>query len=251
MANAMYRVAQRNAEGKALLLSFVLHASVIGFYLLFMYQKPSYIMPSKAIVLEISNIERVAPKPPLPTPPQPEPVAQQEVVKLMEPVKPIEPMKPIEKVKPKPKPMLKPKPIAEPKAFQEKAVEEATPPMLSLASEPVATTAPSTATTPMTPSSTNSAEPYERTDFEVIRDKVLSRLVYPSVARRMGWNGVVHVELVIDTSGKLLSALIHKSSNRTVLDEAALSAALKLQGQQLPKPKSLSTIILPIAFKLR
>lgn len=245
MANVLYRVAQRNAEGKALFLSFVLHASVIGFYLLFMYQKSSYIMPSKAIVLEISNIERVAPKPP-----QPEPVAQPEVIKLMESVKPIEPVKPIEKVKPKPKPMLKPKPIAEPKAFQEKAVEEATPPMSSLASEPVVA-APSMATTPITPSSTNSAEPYERTDFEIIRDKVLSRLVYPSVARRMGWNGVVQVELVIDTSGKLLSATIHKSSNRTVLDEAALSAALKLQGQQLPKPKSLSTIILPIAFKLR
>lgn len=250
MANVLYRVAQRNAEEKALLLSFVLHASVIGFYLLFMYQKPSYIMPSNAIVLEISSIERVAPKPPLPTPPQPEPVAQPEVIKLMESVKPIEPVKPIEKVKPKPKPMLKPKPIAEPKAFQEKAVEEATPPMSSLASEPVVA-APSMATTPITPSSTNSAEPYERTDFEIIRDKVLSRLVYPSVARRMGWNGVVQVELVIDTSGKLLSATIHKSSNRTVLDEAALSAALKLQGQQLPKPKSLSTIILPIAFKLR
>ncbi|MBN1838594.1 MAG: TonB family protein [Campylobacterales bacterium] len=252
MANAMYRVAQGNAESKALLLSFVLHASVIGFYLLFMYQKPSYMMPSKAIVLEISSIERVAPTPPIPTPPKPEPVVPQEVIKPMEPVKAIEPVKPIEKVKPKPKPMLKPKPIAEPKAFQEKAVEEAIPPpMTSLASEPVVAAVPSTATTPTTPSSTNSAEPYERTDFEIIRDKVLSRLIYPSVARRMGWNGVVQVELVIDTTGKLISATIYKSSNRSVLDEAALSAALKLQGQQLPKPKSLSTIILPIAFKLR
>ena len=67
----------------------------------------------------------------------------------------------------------------------------------------------------------------------------------------MGWNGVVHVALVIDTNGRLESATIHQSSGRAVLDDAALEAALKLKGDQLPKPKSLSTVILPIAFKLK
>ncbi|AFL68916.1 energy transducer TonB [Sulfurospirillum barnesii] len=243
MSPFMYKIAQGNAEGRALFLSFVLHVSVIGFYLLFMEQTTTHLMSSKAIVIEISNIERIAPKPEIPTPPQPEPMVEQ--VKPIEPPKPIEPVvKPIEKPKPKPKP------LEEPKAFQEKVMEqpvEYSIPQTTPVAHPVSN---ASATTPMTPSST-SAEAYERTDFEIIRDKVLSRLIYPSVARRMGWNGVVHIALLIDTDGRLVSATIHKSSNRTSLDEAALEAALKLQGVQLPKPKSLSTVILPIAFKLR
>lgn len=187
-------------------------------------------MQSKTVVLEISNIERVVPKPIEPTPPEP-----------VQEVKKVEPVKPIEKVKPLPKPIVK-KEVVNPEPIR----EEVTPPM------PVQAVQPSIVqeAAPITPTST-SAEPYERTDFEIIRDKVLSRLIYPSTARRMGWNGVVHVALVIDTNGRLVSATIHESSGRGMLDDAALEAALKLKGDQLPKPKSLSTVILPIAFKLR
>ena len=217
-------------EGRALSLSILLHVSVIGFYLLFLHQKPLEMIPSKTVVLEISNIERIAPKPPEPTPPEP-----------IQEVKKVEPIKPIEKVKPLPKPIVKkevvnPEPIRE--AIIQPPVEALTP---VVAPQEVA---------PITPTST-SAEPYERTDFEIIRDKVLSRLTYPSVARRMGWNGIVQVALVINTDGRLVSATIHQSSGRALLDDAALEAALKLRGDQLPKPKSLSTVILPIAFKLR
>lgn len=221
---------KQNNEAKGLLFSLVLHSAVIGFYLLFLYQKPLEMMQSKTVVLEISNIERVAPKPIEPTPPEP-----------VQEVKKVEPVKPIEKVKPLPKPIVK-KEVVNPEPIR----EEVTPPT------PVQAVQPSIVqeAAPITPTST-SAEPYERTDFEIIRDKVLSRLIYPSTARRMGWNGVVHVALVIDTNGRLVSATIHESSGRGMLDDAALEAALKLKGDQLPKPKSLSTVILPIAFKLR
>ena len=222
---------KQNNEAKGLLFSLVLHSAVIGFYLLFLYQKPLEIMQSKTVVLEISNIERVAPKPIEPTPPEP-----------VQEVKKVEPIKPIEKVKPLPKPIVK-KEVVNPEKVHEEVV---TPPT------PVQAVQPSLVqeAAPVTPTST-SAEPYERTDFEIIRDKVLSRLIYPSIARRMGWNGVVQVALVIDTNGRLVSATIHESSGRGILDDAALEAALKLKGDQLPKPKSLSTVILPIAFKLR
>lgn len=222
---------KQNNEAKGLLFSLVLHSAVIGFYLLFLYQKPLEIMQSKTVVLEISNIERVAPKPIEPTPPAP-----------VQEVKKVEPIKPIEKVKPLPKPIVK-KEVANPDKVHEEVVIPPTP--VQAAQPSVVQEA-----APVTPTST-SAEPYERTDFEIIRDKVLSRLIYPSTARRMGWNGVVQVALVIDTNGRLVSATIHESSGRGILDDAALEAALKLKSDQLPKPKSLSTVILPIAFKLR
>lgn len=224
-------LARKNYEHRALGFSFALHVSVIGFYLLFLNYKPLEMMPSKTVVLEMSHIERVVPKPLAPTPPIP-----QEVQK-------IEPIKPLEQIKPQPKlkPIVKNE-VAVPPVFVQ---EEVSAPVVEKL-EPVSVQE----IAPITPEST-SAEPYVKTDFEIIRDKVLARLVYPSVARRMGWNGVVHVALVIDTEGKLVSASIHQSSGRQLLDDAALDAANKLKGEHLPKPKSLSTVILPIAFKLK
>jgi len=223
--------ATKTYEGRALGLSIFLHVSVIGFYLLFLHQKPLDIIPSKTVVLEISNIERIAPKPVLPPPHEP-----------VEEVKKVEPIKPIEKMKPLPKPIVKKEVVKNPEPIREEVIQ---PPVEAV--KPVVV--PQEAK-PIAPTATN-VEPYERTDFEIIRDKVLSRLSYPSVARRMGWNGVVQVALVINPEGRLVSATIHQSSGRAILDDAALNAALKLKGDQLPKPKSLSTVILPIAFKLK
>lgn len=222
--NKMY-VATKNYEQRALGFSFALHVSVIGFYMLFLHHKPLEMMPSKTVVLEISHIERVAPKPLTPTPPTP-----QEVQKV-EPIKP----------QPKLKPIVKKEVAVPPVLIQEEISDPVVAKVEPVNIQEVA---------PITPTST-SVEPYVKTDFEIIRDKVLAKLIYPSVARRMGWNGVVHVALVIDTEGRLVSASIHQSSGRELLDDAALDAANKLKGEHLPKPKSLSTVILPIAFKLK
>lgn len=219
-------------EGRSLIFSMFLHLCVIGFYLLFLHQKPFEIIQGKTVILEISSIERMVPKPMEPAPPTP-----------VQEVKKIEPVKPIEKVKPLPKPVVK-KEAINPEPIRE-TVESIPAPMEAVQQPVVAHES-----APATPTST-SLEAYEKTDFEIIRDKVLARLIYPSVARRMGWNGVVHVALVIDTEGRLVSATIQQSSGRSALDEAALQAALKLKAEQLPKPKHLSTVVLPIAFKLK
>ncbi len=232
MSYQTYTTVAKTYEGRSLFFSMLLHGSVIGFYLLYWYQKPLDIMPSKTVVLEISNIERIAAKP-IATPP-PEPVEE---------VKKIEPVKPVEKLKPLPKPIVKKEVVKHPEPIREEVVPQPSVEELKSVSAPQEVAS-------VKPASTN-VEPYERTDFEIIRDKVLSRLSYPSVARRMGWNGVVHVALVINQEGRLLSATVHQSSGKSILDDAALEAALKLKGDQLPKPKSLSTVILPIAFKLK
>lgn len=223
-------------EAKSLLTSFLIHGAVIGGYFLLIHQHSLEIMQSsKMVVMEIATFER----PPAPIPPvvqsSPEPI--QEV--KQEPLKPIEHKhKERRKHKPRVEEPINPMPIQ----------EELTPAQVQSTSSQSVAAEP---TPVVTPTQSVPSEPYVRTDFEIIRDKVLSYLIYPSIAKRMNWNGVVHVALEIDTSGFLTKASIHQSSGRDILDAAALEAANKLTNQQLPKPKSSSTVILPIAFKMR
>ncbi len=89
-----------------------------------------------------------------------------------------------------------------------------------------------------------------KTNFAVIRDMVLSNLKYPSIAKRMGWSGSVKLKLVVDTSGKIIHYSIAGSSNKKQLDNAALEAVETILHETLPKPKTKTTIILPVVFKL-
>jgi protein TonB len=57
---------------------------------------------------------------------------------------------------------------------------------------------------------------------------------YPRAARRQGLEGVVLVELVVDSAGGLVSARVVKSSGYEVLDSAALSDVRRLE--RLPEP---------------
>ena len=223
-------------EAKGFLFSVLAHTVLIGGYFIFLHSQSLTMMSSsKMIVMEMATLERsIAPKnvPPAPLPP--------EEVKI-EPIKPIEKQKPVikkESVKPLPK-----QEVIEP-------IETTHEPIPSLLT-PLESAPTRVQESVQVPAQSVQAEPFVKTDFEIIRDKMLSHLVYPSIAKRMNWNGVVHVALVIDSSGYLLSASIHQSSGRDILDNAALEAANKLKNQQLPKPQSTSTVILPIAFKLR
>ena len=216
-------------EAKGFLFSVLAHTVLIGGYFIFLHSQSLTVMSSsKMIVMEMATLERsIAPKNVPPASLQPEEVK-------IEPIKPIEKPKPVikkESVKPLPK-----QEVIEP---------------IETTHEPIPSLLTPLESAPTRVQESVQAEPFVKTDFEIIRDKVLSHLVYPSIAKRMNWNGVVHVALVIDSSGYLLNASIHQSSGRDILDNAALEAANKLKNQQLPKPQSTSTVILPIAFKLR
>jgi len=210
---------------KGFAFSLLTHAIVIGGYFIFIHTHSLELMHhSNVVVVELATFER----PSAPTP---------QIVEPIQPIKEVisKPIKPVES-----KPVVKPRPVMkkevsitqEPVSVEEFVSVEPTPPMA-------------------TPVQSTPSEPYVKTDFEIIRDKVLLTLVYPSVARRMNWNGVVHVALEISTSGFLVKASIHQSSGRDILDNAALEAANRLKNQPLPKPQNASTVILPIAFKLR
>jgi len=219
-------------EAKGFLFSVLAHTVLIGGYFIFLHSQSLTVMSSsKMIVMEMATLERsIAPKNVPPASLQPEEVK-------------IEPEKP--------KPVIK-KESVKPLPKQEVIVpiETTHEPIPSLLT-PLESAPTRVQESVQVPAQSVQAEPFVKTDFEIIRDKVLSHLVYPSIAKRMNWNGVVHVALVIDSSGYLLNASIHQSSGRDILDNAALEAANKLKNQQLPKPQSTSTVILPIAFKLR
>jgi len=67
----------------------------------------------------------------------------------------------------------------------------------------------------------------------------------------MWWQRVVQIEHTINEEGKLANAKVHQSSGKTILDKSALDASLQLQNEQLPKPKTTTTLILPVAFSLK
>jgi len=146
----------------------------------------------------------------------------------------------VEKHKPKPKPIKKiEKPVKKEEIIEQKKIEPIQPKK------------------PLKPVKTNQIkdthkqqQAFVKTNFTIIRDMVLSNLSYPNIAKRMGWQGVVEVKLIISSSGKLLEYSITKSSGKKHLDKAALKAVKSMYGKELPKPNSRTTILLPIAFRL-
>ncbi|HOK01712.1 MAG TPA: energy transducer TonB [Spirochaetota bacterium] len=59
---------------------------------------------------------------------------------------------------------------------------------------------------------------------EMIRQKILSNLVYPLGARKNGIEGKVYVRFSIDRFGNLIFAEISKSSGFSLLDDSAMMA---------------------------
>ncbi len=227
------------------LLSLAFHSLLFGGILYFTLQespkKPEpKEEPKKALAMVMYNLQTPPPKKMLPPEP-PKPVA---------PPKPKKPEPkpkrtvPLKKVEPKPQPKPEPKPVELPK---EPIVMQAPPivtPQQIVAKEP---------TPPPPPQKTPQelSKEYAEVNFSGIRDMALKHLIYPRVAEKMGWKGVVEIKLVVGTDGKLIEATVHKSSGKEILDKSALKAALALKDELLPKPQSRSEIILPIAFRMR
>lgn len=91
---------------------------------------------------------------------------------------------------------------------------------------------------------------FVETNFAIIRNKVLANLIYPHIAKKMGFQGTTTIELQIDSLGNLLHVKLTKSSGKKLLDKAAISAGLKLKNTKLPRPKNNTKVVLPIVFKI-
>lgn len=92
-------------------------------------------------------------------------------------------------------------------------------------------------------------ERYLREHFLYIKDRILARIVYPNLARRMGWYGRVLTSFIIHVDGTVSDVRILNSSGFKVLDQNAVSTIQDVA--PFPKPPITAKIIIPITYRLR
>lgn len=92
-------------------------------------------------------------------------------------------------------------------------------------------------------------ERYLREHFLYIKDRILNRIIYPNLARRMGWHGKVLTSFIIHVDGTVSDVKILNSSGFKVLDENAVSTIKDVS--PFPKPPITAKIIIPITYRLR
>jgi protein TonB len=89
---------------------------------------------------------------------------------------------------------------------------------------------------------------YLRANFIYIRDMIQKKVVYPTIARKRGWEGKVTVSFVIFSDGLTKNLRVMKSSSVEVLDRSAMEAVK--DASPFPKPPAEAQIIIPIVYKL-
>jgi periplasmic protein TonB len=89
--------------------------------------------------------------------------------------------------------------------------------------------------------------------LSALRRRLQEALEYPAAARRRGLSGTVHLEVVLDATGRVSEVLLARSSSHAVLDDAALEAARRLPRVPFPpevRPRPLR-VLMPVDFQLR
>ena len=205
-----------------MVLAIGLHVAVVA--ALLTYQPAREMLGlSKPLMVEFIT----PPAPPVPEPPKevPKPREVQVVKRKPEPIKP-QPL--IAATTPAPSPMVVEQPPEPPKPAPP---IEATPP-------------PAPAAPPAPP-----AAPKVVSGIEYVRQPVT---IYPSLSKRLGEEGRVMLQVIVDTQGKPVSVEIAKSSGFARLDEAARKAMLEaLFKPYMENGRPISTSVrAPINFDL-
>ena len=89
---------------------------------------------------------------------------------------------------------------------------------------------------------------YVREQFAYIRERVMERLIYPSLARRQGWKGEVKVGFTVRADGTIEGLQVVTSSGRSLLDQQALRAVQA--AAPFPAPPAPAKIVLPVLFAI-
>jgi len=85
--------------------------------------------------------------------------------------------------------------------------------------------------------------------WESLRAAIQRRVVYPDVARRMGWQGKVIVTFVLEKDGRVRDVRVSSSSGQARLDASARQAVER--AAPLPPAGEPVQIVMPIVFALR
>ena len=154
-------------------------------------------------------------------------------------------------VEPKPEPVAKPKPVVKPKPVERRVQPT---PEVATPVAPVETPASTAQTSSAPPQPVNASPslPDREPDYQAayLNNPVPA---YPMVARRMGWQGRVVLNVEVLASGLPGQVKLHQSSGHDVLDNAAMKAvrgwrfvAARQGGQVVSK-----WFLVPIPFILK
>jgi protein TonB len=94
----------------------------------------------------------------------------------------------------------------------------------------------------------NARQRYLKEHFTYLRNLISKQLVYPSLARKMGWSGKVTVAFVIIEDGSVQTIRVVESSGFPLLDKSAVETVRV--AAPFPKPPVRAEIIVPVNFKL-
>ncbi|OGW27728.1 MAG: hypothetical protein A2X59_13030 [Nitrospirae bacterium GWC2_42_7] len=89
---------------------------------------------------------------------------------------------------------------------------------------------------------------YLKEHFNYIRDLIQKKLIYPNIARRMGWTGKVVVSFVISTDGNVKDIKITEGSGFELLDKNTIEIVKKTS--PFPKPPVEAQLMIPVTYNL-
>jgi periplasmic protein TonB len=89
---------------------------------------------------------------------------------------------------------------------------------------------------------------YLKAHFSYIKDLIHKHLIYPAMAKKMGWEGKVIVSFIISSGGQARDIMLSKSSGHEILDDNALKAVRI--AAPFPKPPVEAQIIVPVLYRL-
>lgn len=85
-------------------------------------------------------------------------------------------------------------------------------------------------------------------DFSALREIVQRHLVYPSVARRRGWEGKVTLSFIVGGDGRVREIAVLESSGRGLLDRHAVETVKQISC--FPAAVAEARIIIPVVYRL-
>lgn len=135
------------------------------------------------------------------------------------------------------------KPYTDKEETHEKAIE----PALDVSQKVVTAVDKDPAVRQSTPRSLK--EHYIKANYSYIRDAVERRTIYPSIARKMGWEGRVLLAFTVCNDGQVEDIRIIKSCGFKALDKNAIKTVK--QCAPFPKPPVRAEVTLPITYRLK
>lgn len=87
---------------------------------------------------------------------------------------------------------------------------------------------------------------------KLLREKITRTLVFPRLAKRLGYSGTTHVALAFSKNGVVRNLQVSQPSGYEILDKAAIVTLEKvLQTTKPPESIEIEQLIIPIAFNIK